>query len=63
MIADTDAVILSVGMLKFATQEFSYFFDMITGECQRKCIPVMMSAMSIAKPDRNDWRYHQEAQL
>lgn len=59
MIADTDAVILSVGMLKFATQESSYFFDMITRECQRKCIPVMMSAMSIAKPDRNDWRYHQ----
>ena len=59
IIADADAVMLSVGMLKFATQEFSYFFDMITRECQRKDIPVMMSAMSIAKPDRNDWRYHQ----
>ena len=59
IIADADAVMLSVGMLKFATQESSYFFDMITRECQRKDIPVMMSAMSIAKPDRNDWRYHQ----
>lgn len=59
MIANADMVILPVGMLKFATQDLSYFFDMITRECQRKGIPVMMSAMSIAKPDKSDWRYHQ----
>ena len=59
MIANADMVILPVGMLKFATQDQSYFFDMITRECQRKGIPVMMSAMSIAKPDKSDWRYHQ----
>lgn len=52
-------VIYAVGMLKFAIQDFSYVFDLINKIAEKKKIPVMMNAMSIAKSKRNDWRFGQ----
>lgn len=54
-----DKLILPVGMLKYSTQDFSYIFNMITQIATQYDKPVLMSAMSIAKPDTSDWRYYQ----
>lgn len=54
-----DKIIFPVGMLKFASQNFSFAFEMINKIASKNNIPVLMSAMSIAKPDGNDLRYHQ----
>lgn len=54
-----DGIILAIGMLKYKTQDFSYFFEMINNIAKRKKIPVLMSAMSIASKDKNDWRFYQ----
>ncbi len=59
IIKNSDKIVLSVGMFKFATQDLSYSFDMITEIASKYNKPLLMSAMSIAKPDVNDWRYHQ----
>lgn len=55
---DVDAIIFAVGMLKYKTQNFSYIFDIIIKNAEKRNIPIYMSAMSIAKPDREDWRYN-----
>lgn len=54
-----DKIIFPVGMLKFASQNFSFAFEMINKIASKNNIPVLMSAMSIAKPDEDDLRYHQ----
>lgn len=59
ILKDVDRIILPIGMLKFASQDFSYAFDMINRIATKRNIPVLMSAMSIAKPDEEDPRYHQ----
>ena len=58
-IKSADKIILPVGMLKYSTQDFSYIFDMITKISTMYNKPVLMSAMSIAKSDTSDWRFHQ----
>lgn len=58
-IKDADKIILPIGMLKYSTQDFSYIFDMITQIAAHYNKPVLMSAMSIARPDHADWRYYQ----
>ena len=54
-----NAIIYAVGMLKYSTQDHSYIFHLINKIASDYGIPVMMSAMSIEKPDANDWRYRQ----
>ena len=58
-IKNTDRIILPVGMLKFANQNFSYTFKLINSLASKFHKPVLMNAMSIAKADENDLRYHQ----
>lgn len=58
-IKKADKIVLPVGMLKYTTQDLSYLFEMINGLATRYNKPVLMSAMSIAKPDKHDWRYNQ----
>lgn len=53
---DADGVICALGMFKFATQDFSHCFDLLSELCSRRRIPILFSAMSIARPDPNDWR-------
>lgn len=55
-IKKSDKIIFAVGMLKYSTQNCSYFFDIINGLAEKYNKPVMMSAMSIESPDINDWR-------
>lgn len=56
---NADYVIYSVGMLKYSTQNVSYLYNLINRIANKKKIPVLMSAMSIEKPNPNDWRYRQ----
>jgi len=53
----TDKVIFPVGMLKFANQNFSYIFSLVNRMATMRNIKVLMSAMSVAKPDKSDPRY------
>lgn len=46
-------------MLKYSTQNFSYVFHIINKIANKKNIPVLMSAMSVETPSREDWRYQQ----
>ena len=55
----TDKIILPVGMLKFANQNFCFIFDLINTLASQYDKPVLMNAMSIAKPDEGDPRYIQ----
>ena len=54
-----DAIVYAIGALKYSTQDFSFNFYLINKIASDYGIPVMMSAMSIEKPDANDWRYRQ----
>ena len=54
-----DAVVFAVGMLKYSTQDFSYVYDMVNAIAENYRKPVMMSAMSIASPSEEDWRFRQ----
>ena len=56
---DTDCIIYAVGMLKYSTQDFSHVFDLINRIATYRHIPVLMSAMSIEKPNEKDWRFKQ----
>lgn len=58
-IAKTDKIILSIGMLKYSTQHFSYIFYLINKLATKYGKPVLMSAMSIEKPNIEDWRFRQ----
>lgn len=58
-VKNADYVIYAVGMLKYSTQNFSYLFNIINRIADKKKNPVLMSAMSIEKPNPNDWRYRQ----
>ena len=58
-IKDADFVILPIGMLKYSTQNMSYVFHLINRIASSVHKPVLMSAMSIEKPDADDWRFHQ----
>lgn len=55
-IKGSDIIIYAVGMLKYSTQNCSYFFDIINGLADKFNKPVMMSAMSVESPKMNDWR-------
>lgn len=46
-------------MLKYSTQNMSYVFHLINKIASALRRPVLMSAMSIEKPDAGDWRFHQ----
>lgn len=59
LLKDVDAVVYAVGMLKFASQHQSYFFDIINAIALEKNIPVIISGVSVAAPDPKDWRYKQ----
>lgn len=59
MFRDVDAIIYAVGMLKFASQNQSFFFDIINRIARRKNIPVVVSGVSVAKADKEDWRFRQ----
>lgn len=54
-----DAIVYAVGAAKFQTQSFSHLFELINSIAGEKQIPVLMSAMSIAKTDDKDWRCKQ----
>lgn len=54
-----DGVVVAVGMLKFKTQKFSFLFEAVTRAAERLGIPVMFSAMSVARPDVSDKRFRQ----
>ncbi len=56
---NADSVIYAVGMLKYSTQNSSYLFNIINRIANKKKMAVMMSAMSIEKPNPDDWRYRQ----
>ena len=56
---DLDAIVFSVGMLKFSTQDFSFIFSVISKIAEEKGIPIFLSAMSIERENTSDWRYHQ----
>lgn len=58
-IEHADFVILPIGMLKYSTQNMSYVFHLINKIASALHKPVLMSAMSIEKPDAGDWRFHQ----
>lgn len=58
-VKNADYVIYAVGALKYSTQNFSYSFNLINRIANKHKIPVLMSAMSIEKPNPNDWRYRQ----
>ena len=58
-IKGADKVILPVGMLKYATQDFSYVFWLINSLCTKYEKDVMMSAMSPQQANDSDWRYRQ----
>lgn len=59
VIAKADKIILPVGMLKYSTQHFSYIFHLINKLATKHGKSVMMSAMSIEKPNIGDWRFRQ----
>lgn len=59
LIKNVDFVILSVGMLKYSTQDQSYLFHLICKLATKYGKPVLMSAMSPQNADTEDWRYHQ----
>lgn len=59
LISKTNKVILPVGMLKFATQDFSYLFYLINRQATKHHKDVLMSAMSPQRAEDKDWRYHQ----
>lgn len=59
VIKSVDKIIYPVGMLNYSTQHFSYVYHMINKIAEKYNKPVLMSAMSIEKPDERDWRYHQ----
>ena len=54
-----DGIIYAVGAIKYSTQNFSYIFYLINKIATERNIPVMMSAMSIEKPNDEDWRFNQ----
>lgn len=56
---DIDAVVYSIGMLKYSTQNESYIFEIVNRIATEYNIPVLMSAMSIEKENPEDWRYRQ----
>lgn len=56
---NADCIMYAVGMLKYSTQDHSHVFDLINRISSFRKIPVMMSAMSIEKPNESDWRYKQ----
>lgn len=58
-ISNCDAVIYAVGMLKYSTQNFSYVYHCVNKIASVLNRPVLMSAMSIEKPNTEDWRFHQ----
>lgn len=57
-IRQSDKIILSIGMIKYGTQDFSYVFHLINKLATKYGKPVMMSAMSPQSADKSDWRYH-----
>ena len=59
ILQSADGVIYAIGMLKYSTQNFSYIFYLINKISVKLNLPVMMSAMSIEKPDNVDWRFNQ----
>ncbi len=54
-----DGVVVAIGMLKFRTQKFSFLFEAVTKAADQLNIPVMFSAVSVARPDEKDKRYRQ----
>ena len=54
-----DGVVVAIGMLKFRTQKFSFLFEAVTEAADQLNIPVMFSAVSVARPDEKDKRYRQ----
>ena len=54
-----DGVVVAIGMLKFRTQKFSFLFEAVTEAANQLNIPVMFSAVSVARPDEKDKRYRQ----
>ena len=56
---DSKGVIYAVGMLKFASQNQSFFFEVVNDIALEKNIPVVISGVSVAYPDESDWRFRQ----
>ncbi len=59
VVKSVDRIIYPVGMLNYSVQHFSYVYYLINQLAEKFNKPVMMSAMSIEKPDDNDWRFFQ----
>lgn len=59
LIRQNDLIVLAVGMLKFRNQNFSYIYSIICDIATRYHKDVIFNAMSIAKADNEDLRYHQ----
>lgn len=58
-IKKSSKIIYAVGMLKYSTQDCSYFYYLINSIANKYAKPVFMSAQSIEEADPSDWRYHQ----
>lgn len=56
---DSRGIVYAVGMLKFASQNQSFFFEIINNIALERNIPVVISGVSVAKPDEQDWRFRQ----
>ncbi len=49
-----DGIVTAVGMFKYSSQDFSYFFHSVTNRAARRHVPVYISAASIEKPSESD---------
>ena len=59
ILKESKAIVYAVGMLKFSSQNQSFFFDIINEIAVEYNIPIIISGVSVAKPDVNDWRFKQ----
>lgn len=58
-LARADALVYAIGMIKFRNQGHSSLAALLNAEAQRRGIPVMLSAGSVARADSSDSRFLQ----
>lgn len=58
-ISAVDKVIMSFGMFKYSTQNYSMMFNLISKICDTKNISIMQNAVSVEPFNEQDWRCHQ----
>ena len=55
-IKKADRVIMSFGMFKYSTQDYSMLFNLISKICNDQHVPIMQNAVSVETYNRQDWR-------